>query len=209
MFCRNCGNGLLAGATFCTECGSPVEGVTPQSVQPVPSSAPPVEVVVPTQVPATPVAPVVAPANAPIVQQQAPIAPAPGYPGMFPAIPTKKRNVAITLAVFLGYWSWLYTPKKNLLKFFLALAASIAAGIMIQMNMASQQLVANAYTSCIISDLNYGTDSNCQNAFVFDPAWSTRITAGWLVYLAIYLWSLIDNIRHSAPYYEGYPNVKK
>ncbi|MDH6409056.1 hypothetical protein M2113_000005 [Aurantimicrobium minutum] len=209
MFCRNCGNGLLAGAAFCTECGSHVADVTPQTFHPAPAAVPPAEPAVSAQVPAAPVAPVIAPSVAPVSHQEVPIPPAAGYPGMYPAVPTKKRNVAITLAVFLGYWSWLYTPKKNLLKFFLALAASIVAGLMIQMNMAAQQLVANAYTSCIISDLNYGTDSNCQNAFVFDPDWSMRITAGWLVYLAIYLWSLIDNIRHSASYYEGYPNVKK
>lgn len=205
MFCRNCGNGLLAGAAFCTECGSHVAGAAPQTVQSLPAATTPVEPVATSQLSADRVAPALA--NS--VQHQEPYGQPPVFPALYPAIPTKKRNVAITLAIFLGYWSWLYTPKKNLLKFFLALVSSIAVGIMIQINMAAQQLVANAYTSCIISDLNYGTDSNCQNAFVFDSAWSTRITAGWLITLAIYLWSLIDNIRHSTQYYENYPNVNK
>ena len=39
--------------------------------------------------------------------------------------PVKSKTAAIVIAVFLGYWSWLYTYKKNKRKFWIGLGVSL------------------------------------------------------------------------------------
>jgi hypothetical protein len=41
----------------------------------------------------------------------------------------KSKTAAILLAVFLTFWTWLYTYKKDVWKFWVGLALSVVAGI--------------------------------------------------------------------------------
>lgn len=122
---------------------------------------------------------------------------------------SKKKSVAVVLAVFLGYWAWLYTPKKNLAKFFSALILSIVAGVVIGVNQAAISTWADGWTYCMLSNIQTGTDYDCASIYPSNDSWSTFIQLGWVSVAGIYLWSLIDNIRHTSDYYNKYPEVKK
>jgi Protein of unknown function (DUF2510) len=53
-----------------------------------------------------------------------PMAPVVGYAPMNPAMP-KSKTTAVLLAVFLGFWTWLYTYKTDAWKFWLNLGLGI------------------------------------------------------------------------------------
>lgn len=122
---------------------------------------------------------------------------------------SKKKSVAVVLAVFLGYWSWLYTPKKNLAKFFIALVLSVIAGIVIGVNQAALSSWADGWTYCLLTNIQTGSDYDCDSIYPSNDSWGSFIQLGWVSVVVIYLWSLIDNIRHSSEYFEKYPDVIK
>jgi DNA-directed RNA polymerase subunit RPC12/RpoP len=43
----------------------------------------------------------------------------------------KNKGVAIVLAIFLGFWTWLYTYRKDSLKFWISLAVALVLGSII------------------------------------------------------------------------------
>lgn len=122
---------------------------------------------------------------------------------------TKKKSVAVVLAVFLGYWSWLYTPKKNLAKFFIALVASVIAGVVISVNQSAISSWADGWTYCLLSNIQEGTSYDCDSIYESNDSWSTFIQLGWATVVAIYVWSLIDNIRRTPEYFSNYPEATK
>ncbi len=100
-------------------------------------------------------------------------------------VPVKSKLTAVLLSVFLGYWSWLYTYKKNYAKFWISLGGIMVIIIII---FALVILVINYNMALFV---NYGT-------------WI------WLFWLmcngGIWLWALIDNATKSDSFYENYPN---
>jgi hypothetical protein len=44
---------------------------------------------------------------------------------MINKIPDKSKTIAVLLAVFLGYWTWLYTSKFDLWKFWIGIGLTI------------------------------------------------------------------------------------
>ena len=117
----------------------------------------------------------------------------------------KKRNTAILLAVFLGFWTYIYTFAKDKAKFFIFLAANTVAYIisMTTLAMASEQTVRQA--SCLYSsfDYDYGFDSSMCD--MYQPNYA-GVIIGLVIQLGIYVFILVDRIRKTEEYYSNYPN---
>jgi len=132
-FCASCGNPLIPGAVACTNCGSPILGAAAQAptVPQVPQYGQ-----VPPQYgqPAAPygqVPPQYGQPTAPYGQMPpqygqptAPYGQMPPQYGQF-APKLKSKTTAVLLAVFLGFWGWLYTYKRDAAKFWISAAASV------------------------------------------------------------------------------------
>jgi hypothetical protein len=106
-FCASCGTPTISGAVACTNCGSPIHGVT--AVTPTPAPPPPA----PQYAQPTPYA------------QPAPYGQVPpqyGQPAPYGLVapPLKSKTTAVLLAVFLGSWTWLYTYKRDAAKFWIS-----------------------------------------------------------------------------------------
>ena len=101
---------------------------------------------------------------------------------VFESSNSKSKTIAVILAIFLGYWSWLYTYKKDAKKFWIYLiliwAGSICIGI----------LINNIGISTTL--MNYGT-------------W---IWLFFLINTSSYVWVLINNIGRPNSFYTNYPN---
>jgi hypothetical protein len=129
------------------------------------------------------------------VQQQQPV---------YQAAPTvKSKTPAVLLAVFLGYWTWLYTFKKDKVKFFIALPVSMIAGIVAMVsyfvNYTAQQALVECYTNAL---LGYYDMSLCET-------YSTNYTGlylGGAIGWGIWLWAVIDTARKKQDYFTNYPN---
>jgi RNA polymerase subunit RPABC4/transcription elongation factor Spt4 len=99
-YCRNCGKELAAEAMFCPSCGVP----PPKGDKYCPNCGNSV----------SPLAEVCVKCGIRLTQFS----------------PTRKKKVAsILLAVFLGYWTWLYTYKRDKWKFWVGLCLSIVYAI--------------------------------------------------------------------------------
>jgi len=100
-------------------------------------------------------------------------------------VPVKSKLTAVLLSAFLGYWSWLYTYKKNHAKFWISLGVILAIIIIIFV--------------LVIIVINY-------NAALFEN-YGTWIWLFWLMCNGgIWLWALIDNATKSDSFYDNYPN---
>ena len=103
----------------------------------------------------------------------------------YPVSP-KSKAVAITLAVIFGFWSWLYTYRRDAKKFWVYLCILLpgSIGISIFVNMAVTGIGTNAVF------YNYGT-------------WV------WLYFLVLAsasIWALVNSIKRPNSFYENYPN---
>ncbi|HKS42646.1 MAG TPA: zinc ribbon domain-containing protein [Blastocatellia bacterium] len=139
MPCESCGQIISDTSRFCSRCGSSIPSWTPPSA--VDQSAPPTyQQQSPYQQPPYQQQPYQQPPypqqsyqQSPYPQQnyqqqQSPLVPQ-GYgfaPAPMPAyVERKDKTAAILLAVFLGFWTWLYTYKKDAWKFWLCLGLNI------------------------------------------------------------------------------------
>ncbi len=97
MYCRNCGKKLEAGSQICDECG-----VKPPQGQHFCNSCG-AEVL-------------------PLAEKCIKCGAVFGKPPR-----PKAKTIAVLLAVFLGYWTWVYTYRKNTWKFWVGLAVGLPA----------------------------------------------------------------------------------
>ncbi|GEM_PF-563097 len=106
--------------------------------------------------------------------------------------PAKSKTVAVVLAVFLGFWAWLYTFKNNYLKFWITLGAS---GVVF--------IIISAYSCSIITDSmnygNYGTN-------YFGSSFIGFIVFINIVSFGLWVWSVVDNAIKPESFYRNYPN---
>jgi hypothetical protein len=143
-------------------------------------------------------APVATPAAAPI-----------NFQSQVYASSTKSKTTAVVLAVFLSFWTWLYTFKVNKTKFFIGLGVGFVAWIM---QIASLLLTADDidyYAACIDDEVYYGADpvqalAECTS---YAPDYTLAFLAGFMTF-GIWLWAVIDNARKPVSFYEGYPSVR-
>jgi hypothetical protein len=105
----------------------------------------------------------------------------------FPAslsLAPKSKTIAVLLAVFLSYWTWLYTFKRDGKKFTGSLALSL--------------LVPLLWVSCVVANYCYG-------AF----GWSTYRLFEILAILGLFgfwIWAIILSSVRSKSWYSSYPN---
>jgi len=100
---------------------------------------------------------------------------------VFDSSNSKSKTTAVILAIFLGFWSWLYTYKKDYKKFWIYLG-------IILIGATGFGILINKYPSTLL--VNYGT-------------WI------WLYFLIIqssYVWVLINSIGRPNSFYTNYPN---
>lgn len=138
MFCSTCGASVDEGSTFCQSCGAKTGAVGPvpptseslsaASVPPLPSShvspeARSLQMSAGTKA----VDEVFCQSCGTPIKRKAAICPKCGVPnarnrsGRAP----KDKGIAILLAVFLGFWTWLYTYQQDSAKFWIALSISV------------------------------------------------------------------------------------
>lgn len=154
-FCSACGNGLIATAAICPNCGTPVPG---------------------TALASKPVA--------------------------------KSKTVAVVLAVFLGFWTYLYTYAKDKSKFWITLGISVVASITAMVTISVAAAQATKYSSCIYSafDWTYFEENyDMSMCDMYSPNYSGLFIAS-AIQLGLLVYIIVDRARKSQEYYTNYPN---
>ncbi len=99
----------------------------------------------------------------------------------------KSKTASVLLAVFLGYWTWLYTHGKDAWKFWTCLVVdSVATGLMVW---GLNELMMGSYY------YSYG-----QEAVV-------GVGVGGAIQLAVWVWAIVDAAHRSSEWYKNYPNI--
>jgi hypothetical protein len=104
----------------------------------------------------------------------------------------KSKAVSVTLAVFFGFWSWLYTYKIDQLKFWIFL------GILITMMVFYVSYACSSIGATLENPYNFDMAAYEQNIGNF----ATWI---WAVNVIGWLWALIDSIRRPLNFFISYP----
>ena len=117
----------------------------------------------------------------------------------------KSKTPAVVLAVFFGFWSWLYTFKVNKNKFFIGLGAGVLSSIIQISSLAANANKQTYYQACL-NDFIYGSVSITE-CVQYMPDYSMIYVAGAISF-GFWLWAVIDNARKPASFYQSYPNVK-
>jgi len=176
MFCRNCGKETPNQGEFCMSCGAkPLAG---NSFCPACAA------------PTTPLSEICVKCGTRLIPQTA----APGMAAKTGTMNTKSKTVSILLAAFLGYWTWLYTYKKDHWKFWLSLGVSIVCSIGLGI----------IFIWFIASGLNSVKVSN---------ALTVSLIVGYILVIIVsfglWVWSVIDTAIKKDEWYTGYPLVNK
>lgn len=119
----------------------------------------------------------------------------------------KSKTTAIILAVFLGFWAWLYTFQVNKTKFFIALGAQVVITIVYLVSffqyVAAQ---ANYYDYSYNCDyLDYCTESYDTAAL---SSFLVTVCVVGLVGIGLRIWEIVDNVRRPESFYLNYPNER-
>ncbi len=113
--------------------------------------------------------------------------------GQIKPVQSKDKTVAILLAVFLSFWTWLYTYEKNKKNFWIALI-SIISSILILVVL----VVLSAITQGQADADALRTSVNLFSAFM-----GILVV---LLLLGITLWAIIDVASKPDAWYQQYPN---
>jgi hypothetical protein len=124
------------------------------------------------------------------------------------AVAPKTKNAAVLLAVFLGFWTYLYTFAKDKVKFWIFLAASfVGSGIYFTTLTTAATASANQ-VNCILGswDYTYG-ESNYDTSMcdIYQPNY-TGVFIGLAIQLGIYVFIIVDRARKPQEFYSNYPN---
>jgi hypothetical protein len=121
------------------------------------------------------------------------------------AVAPKTKNAAVLLAVFLGFWTYLYTFDKDKSKFWIFLAANSIASIITFTALISAAIEGTNHTKCILGswDFTYGYDpSICDR---YQPDYS-GFFIGLVIQLGVYVFIIVDRARKTQEFYSNYPN---
>jgi hypothetical protein len=121
----------------------------------------------------------------------------------------KTKNTAILLAVFVGYWTYLYTFAKDKSKFWIFLAANSIASIITLITFISAAAESTKQAECIFvgswdftyDEANYDS-SMCD---MYQPNYS-GVFIGMVIQLAVYVFIIVDRARKPQEFYSNYPN---
>jgi len=123
-----------------------------------------------------------------IIKKEAVICPHCGVPtrkvqGPLPPS-AKNKSTAVLLSVFLSFWSWLYTYKKNSYKFWIGLGVFIF------------------YIVCLglFSAISESTPGSPNAGIAIVPIFAVLLTAIWI-------WAIVDNATKPQEWYQNYPNA--
>ena len=103
----------------------------------------------------------------------------------------KSKTAAILMAVFLGFWAWLYTYAKNAVKFWIVLGIN-----------AVNYIIMISYSCSIINNaVNYNT---------YNPNYFSTSIIGFTIFMnivnfGIWIWVVVDNAAKPDSFYEKYP----
>ena len=149
MYCRNCGRKLLPGADICDVCG-----IKPPLGQHYCNSC-----------------------GVGVLPQAEKCIICGAVFGKPPR--PKAKTIAVLLAVFLGYWTWVYTYRKNAWKFWVGLAAGLPSFVIFNIGLIPHNSVEYDANG------NYlGWGGLHFSNYVLFPA--------LLVFLAVWIWAVID-----------------
>jgi hypothetical protein len=168
MYCRNCGKETPPGGEYCMSCGArPLNGTAycPACAGTTTLIS---EICVKCGTRLTP------PATAAVTQRH-----------------SKSKVASILMAVFLGFWTWLYTYKKDAWKFWVSLG--VGAVMTIAMVVIMVLVIAN----------NAGDPENF-------------FSTGFIQFMAVYIglivvqsgisiWAIVDTIIKNDKWYDNYP----
>ena len=106
----------------------------------------------------------------------------------------KSKTAAILLAVFLSFFTWLYTYRRDYWKFWIGLA--VAVGVFAAVYLTSGDLVDYMIANGGLP----GDDELATNYSSFMAV----TKAGWIVFPAIWLWAVVDSARKDDSWYKSY-----
>lgn len=116
---------------------------------------------------------------------------------------TKTKTAAVLLAVFLNCWTWLYTFKRDKVKFFIGLGLGFISSVISTVSYLTNVGVQQQSFSCYYSALVNYTDSSFCEIYKTDY---TGAYIGSAIGFGIWLWAVIDTARKKQDYFTNYPN---
>jgi hypothetical protein len=108
-------------------------------------------------------------------------------------ISPRKKEVAVILAVFLGPWSWLYTYRYNVTKFWVGLGIVFFNSFLL-LSSFGQMLYGSALFPFALPWWAMGYDA-------LSVIWIHAIPN-----LVVYILSIVDNARKPTEFFSDYPN---
>lgn len=168
MFCRNCGQEWPDTPEYCMSCGA--RPLTGTSYCPSCAAA------------TTPLSEICVKCGARFPR-----------PGFTTGSRTGKSKVAsILLAVFLSFWTWIYTYKKDGWKFWVGLALAFLPGIIV-------------YSIFLTSFMSYPYDTPIPDATGI--AFVLSIMGVSVIGFGIWIWTIVDTAIKSDDWYRRYPEI--
>ena len=114
----------------------------------------------------------------------------------------KLKTTSVLLAVFLGYWTWLYTFKKDKVKFFIGLGVGLMSSVIglvsYVINNRIQDQLVSCYTSAI---MGYYDMDLCTSTYKYSFTLS-YITM--FIGFGVWLWAVIDSARKPKSFFDNY-----
>jgi hypothetical protein len=173
MFCRNCGKETPNQGEYCMTCGAkPLAG---NSFCPACAA------------PTTPLSEICVKCGTRLIQSQS----APGISSAPVSAGGKSKTVSILLAVFLGFWTWLYTYKKDHWKFWVSLGVSIVCGL--------------GFGILLVWLMVNSIDSSSSGDFTsFFIGYFIVAGIAGIIGFGLWIWSVIDTAIKKDEWYSGY-----
>ena len=172
MFCRNCGKETTPVSEYCMNCGArPMAGTAF-----CPACA----------APTTPLSEICVKCGTRLSGGGVPAS-------ALKSEHAKSKVASILLAVFLGFWTWLYTYKKDGWKFWVGLGFGLIGGILLV-------VLVGLWISSGISSTSDLT-ATFFGLFIIASIFS-------LVESAIQIWAIVDTAIKKSEWYDKYPGVK-
>ena len=116
----------------------------------------------------------------------------------------KSKTTAVLLAVFLGFWSWLYTFKVDKAKFFIGLGLQVITYILVFVWLAELAVAQSVYAQCVSENWysDYGDASTCDPTVgLFTPTYLMATAIGFVNWL----WAVIDQSKRPREFFENFP----
>ena len=127
----------------------------------------------------------------------------------------KSKSTAIVLAVFFSFWSWLYTYRKNLIKFWFILALNLIFSILIPVTgYLFISITTEEHPEFEEYLRGFETLFNSNSANIPEASYRTfGIIILILIFIGIYkigvwIWVIIDNAIKPKAFYTFYSNGK-